>query len=122
MRFGEIVSNTATVHVICHKESGTKYKGLDDIDRAAFIFDSRAWGIKREEAAKLIGGLFCIHSAKRELSEFGGEILAITYSPQANNNGEEMAVVRFKAVKGARGIAWPATTNPNEFLRVSLRP
>jgi hypothetical protein len=46
--------------------------------------------------------------------------LEINYRPQADNDGEVMAVVKFKAAKEARGIPWPPTSNPNEFLRVSL--
>ncbi|MDB5531117.1 MAG: hypothetical protein JWR51_4220 [Devosia sp.] len=37
------MSSLPTVQVICHKAPGTKYKGLDDVDPKAFIFDSRAW-------------------------------------------------------------------------------
>jgi hypothetical protein len=50
------------VHVICHKAPGTKYQGLHDIDPKSFIFESRAWRIRPEDAPKLIGGLFCLHN------------------------------------------------------------
>lgn len=109
-----------TVHVICHKAPGTRYQGLDDFDRKNFVFESRAWRIKPDDAPKLIGGLFCLHERKAKASDYGGEILEINYRPQTDNDGEVMAVVKFKASNEARGVAWPDTSNPNEFLRVVL--
>jgi hypothetical protein len=114
------MSGRAIVHVICHKEPGTKYRGLDDINPTSFIFESRAWRINREDAPKLIGGLFCLHSTKKQPSDYGGEILSIDYRPQADNNGEEMAVVKFQATNEARGREWPETNNPMEFLKVVI--
>ncbi|WP_108461485.1 hypothetical protein [Devosia naphthalenivorans] len=108
------------VHVICRKEPGTKYKGLDTIDPRALVFESRAWRLKPEDTSKLIGGLFCLHAAKADRSSYGGEIIEINFRPQEDNGGEVMAVVKFRADKEAIGLAWPDTNNPNEFLRVDL--
>lgn len=114
------MSNDSTLHVICHKESGAKYKGLDDIDPKAFIFESRSWRIKKEDADLLIGGTFCLHSSKAKVSDYGGEILEINYRPQADNDGEVRAVVKFRATKEARGLSWPKTTNPMEIVGICI--
>jgi hypothetical protein len=96
------------------------YQGLDAVDSKAFIFRSRAWDIRKEDAEKLKGGIFCIHNAKSEPSSYGGEIRNIEFLPQEDNRGKIKAVVEFQATREAQGLDWPETSNPMEFLRVVI--
>lgn len=113
------MSEAFSLHVLCRQE-GARPKGLVLVDRDTGTHDSYSWRIKDEQIAGLIGKTFCMHASKSEPSYLGGEIIEIRREPIEANDGEVRAIVRFKVTKGARGVAWPPTTNPNEYHQVNV--
>ncbi|MRX33206.1 hypothetical protein [Aminobacter sp. MDW-2] len=112
------MSEAVSLHVICRQE-GSRPKGLVLVDRDTGAHDSYSWRVKDEQIAGLIGKTFCMHAAKSELSYLGGQIIEIRREPIEANDGEVRAIVRFQVTKDARGIAWPPTSNPNEYHQVN---